>query len=240
MAHVEQAKSNSRNISRLVSCIALFFCIAIIHHYQLHRCLTTNIVNDLVEKIVKLDEDVTPPQRAYEYINGGEGVRAGFLCASSGQRNRLAAALKKGLELQAVDTNLFASDNRQREAILEAANSIRFKLDEQDDTSIGGLVSLQPGVDLAGIVKDKQHLNFMPGEGPRKVIFQTASADTPTAEATNAMELISLATPGRNSPARSAKDGARNGGKVKKIIGRGVAAAKRHKKHLKKIKENQL
>ena len=203
--------------------------------------LTTNIVDDIVEKFVRLDGDVTPPQRAHEHINGGEGVRAGFLCGTSGERNRLAAALKKGLELSAVDTTLFAPDSRQGGAILEAANSIRYKLDEQDDTSIGGRVSLVPGVELAGIVKDNQNLNFMPGEGPRKVIFQIASADTPTAEAINAMEQISLATPGKKSPASSAKDGARIGGKVKRInIGSGVAAAARKKKHLKKIKENQL
>ena len=96
--------------------------------------------------------------------------------------------------------------------------------------------SLQPGVDLVGIVKDKQHLNSMPGEGPRKVI---ASADTSTAEATKALELISLATPGRNSPARSAKDGERNGGKGK-ISGRAAAAAKRHKKQLKRRLQKQL
>ena len=53
-----------------------------------------------------------------------------------------------------------------------------------------------PGVDLAGIVKNKQHLDILPGEGPRNVIF---SVDAAAAEVTEAFQEISLATPGSES-----------------------------------------
>ena len=73
--------------------------------------LTSNIVCELVEDIVHLEEDDSDlPQRAVDYINGGVGVRVGFLCASTAQRDRIADALKKALEHRAVELNLFPSD----------------------------------------------------------------------------------------------------------------------------------
>ena len=91
-------------------------------------------------------------------------------------------------------------------------------------------MSLQPGVDLAGIVKNNQHLNSLPGEGPRNVI---ASADISTAEATEALRGITIATPGRENSARSATDGRKKDGKKKSS---GSAAEKRKMKLQKKHK----
>ena len=92
-------------------------------------------------------------------------------------------------------------------------------------------MSLQPGVDLAGIVKNNQHLNSLPGEGPRNVI---ASTETSTAEATEALKGITIATPGRENAARSAMD---KDGK-KKSSGR--AAEQRKMKLQKKHKSKRL
>ena len=70
-------------------------------------------------------------------------------------------------------------------SILEAAYTIRCHFEPHNLESIGGFVSLLPSVDLAGIVKNKQQLNFLPGEGPRNVI---ASVETSTAEAREALK----------------------------------------------------
>ena len=95
-----------------------------------------------------------------------------------------------------------------------------------------GFVSLQPGVDLPGIVKNKQHLNFLPGEGPRNVI---ASVETSTAEATEALKGITIVTPGRENTAISATDGKKDG--KKKFSGRAAEQRKlkMQKKHKAKI-----
>ena len=94
-------------------------------------------------------------------------------------------------------------------------------------------MSLQPGVDLAGIVKNKQHLNSLPGEGPHNVI---ASMETSTAEATKALKGITIATPGSENAARSATDGKKDG---KKKSSRRTAE-QRKLKLLKKHKAKRL
>ena len=187
--------------------------------------LTTNTVCDLVGESVHLDEDDYVPERAVDYTNDGVGVRVGFLCGSTAQRDRIAVALKKSLERRAVQLKLFPADNKQREAILEAAQSIRCHFEPHSHDSIGGSVSLQPGVDLVGIVKNNQHLSSLPGEGPRNVI---ASADIATAEATEALKGITIATPGTVNSSSSAKDGKKK--KDGKKNTSGGAAAKRLKK----------
>ena len=127
------------------------------------------------------------------------------------QRNEtVSRALKKALARRSVKLHLFPSDNKQQESILEAAYSIRCNFEPHNLESIGGFVSLQPGVNLAGIVKNKQDLNSLRGEGPRNVI---PSVETSTAEATEALKGITIATPGRENAARSATDGKKDGKK---------------------------
>jgi hypothetical protein len=187
--------------------------------------LTTSTVSELVEEIVRLDDDEHVPERAVDYTSDGVGVRVGFLCATTAQRDRIAVALNKSLERLAVDLKLFPADNKQREAILGAALSIQRYFEPHNLDSIGGSVSLQPGVELVGIVKHNQHLSSLPGEGPRNVI---ASADIATAEATEALKGITIATPGTVNSSSSAKDGKKK--KDGKKNTSGGAAAKRLKK----------
>ena len=94
-----------------------------------------------------------------------------------------------------------------------------------------------PGVDLAGIVKNKQHLDLLPGEGPCNVI---ASVDASTAEATEALQEISLATPGRQSDHDNATRSAMGGGKDGKMKYSGKAANDRNLKKLKKNKAKRF
>ena len=96
-----------------------------------------------------------------------------------------------------------------------------------------GFVSLKPGVNLTGIVKNKQHLNFLPGEAPRNVI---ASVETSTAEATEALKGITIATPGRKNAAGSATGGKKDG----KMKFSGRAAEQRKLKMQKKHKAKRL
>ena len=63
--------------------------------------LTSNIICELVADIVHLNDDDSLPQRAVDYTNDGVGVRVGFLCASTAQRDRITVALKKALERRA-------------------------------------------------------------------------------------------------------------------------------------------
>ena len=128
---------------------------------------------------------------------------------------------------------VITSDNKQRESILEAAYTIWCHFETHNLESIGGFISLQPGVDLAGIVKNKPHLNFLAWDGPRNVI---ASVETSTAEATKALKGITIATPGRKIAARSATDGKKDG--KKKSSGR--AAEQRKMKLQKKHKSKRL
>ena len=65
-----------------------------------------------------------------------------------------------------------------------------------------------------------------------------ASVETSTAEATEALKGITIATPGRNSSARSATDGKKRDGK-KKFSG-SAAAEKRKTKLIKKHKAKTL
>ena len=200
--------------------------------------LDAEVVMELVEDIIHLDDDATElPSRTVDYINGGPGVRVGFLCASASQRDRVAIALKKALERRAVEHTLFPLDNKQRESILEAARTIRCHFEPHNQESIGGFVSLVPGVDLAGLVKDNQHLDVQPGEGPRNVI---ASVETSTAEATEALKGITLATPGRKSSNEIAAGSATGGGKGGKKKFSGKAAEQRKLKKIKKHKSKQL
>ena len=91
-----------------------------------------------------------------------------------------------------------------------------------------------PSVYLAGIVKNNQHLDFLPGEGQRNVI---ASMDTSTAEATEALQEITIATPGRKSDHNNAAKSATGGGKNGKMKFSGKAANDRK---LKKQKAKRL
>ena len=136
-----------------------------------------------------------------------------------------------------VEHNLFPSDNKQQESILEAAYSIRCHFEDHNLESTGGFVSLLPGVDLAGIVMNKQHLDFLPGEGPRNVI---SSVDASTAEATEALQEISLAAPGRKSDHDNAIGSANGRGKDGKMKYSGKAANDRKLKKLKKNKAKRL
>ena len=130
------------------------------------------------------------------------GLRVGFLCASAAQRDRVAATLKKALERRVVELNLFPSDNKQRESILEAAYTIRCL--------------------------------FLPGEGPRNVIV---SAENSTAEATEALQGITIATPGdHDNAARSATGGGKDG----KMKFSGRAAEQRKLKMQKKHEAKRL
>ena len=88
-----------------------------------------------------------------------------------------------------------------------------------------------PGVDLAGIVKNKQHLDFLPGEGPHEVI---SSVDASTTEATEALQEISLATPARKSEHDNAMGSAKDGGKDGKMKYSGKATKDQKLKKLKK------
>ena len=69
-----------------------------------------------------------------------------------------------------------------------------------------------PDVDLTGIVKDNQHLDVMPGEGPRKIFYSVAAAED---EATEAFKEIRIAVPGsdneHDSVMGSVEDGVDNG-----------------------------
>jgi hypothetical protein len=132
------------------------------------------------------------------------------------------------VERRAVELKLFPADNKQREAILGAAQSIECHFEPHNHENIGGSVSLQPGVDLVGIIKNNQHLNSLPGEGPRNVI---ASADISTAEATEALRGITIATPGTEIFARSAEDGKKKRDGKKKTSG---SAAENRKRKLQK------
>ena len=90
---------------------------------------------------------------------------------------------------------------------------------------------------LPGVVKNKQHLDFLPGEGRRNVI---ASVDASTAEATEALQEISLATPGRKSNHDNAMRSAMGEGKDGKMIYSGKAANDRKLKKLKKNKAKKF
>ena len=165
------------------------------------------------------------------------GLRVGFLCASAAQRDRVAVALRKALERRAVELNLFPLDTKQRESILEAAYSIRCHFEPHNLETTRGFISLLPGVDLSGIVKNNQHLDFLPEEGPRNVI---ASVDTSTAEATEALQGITIVTPGRKSDHDNAARSATGGGKDGKMKFSGKAANDRKLKKPKKQKAKRF
>ena len=78
-------------------------------------------------------------------------MRLGFHCASASQQYRVTAALRKALERQAVEHNLFPSDNKQRESILEAAYSIRCHFENHNLESTGGFVGIVD-VDFEGAI----------------------------------------------------------------------------------------
>ena len=128
-------------------------------------------------------------------------------------------------------------DNKQRESILEAAYTIWCHFKPHNLESIVGFLSLLPGVDLAGIVKNKQHLDFLPGEGPRNVM---ASVDTSTAEETEALQGITIGTPGRKSAHDNAVGSATGGGKDGKMKFSGRAAEQQKLKKLKKQPAKRL
>ena len=100
-----------------------------------------NILYEIAADIVQLDDDDSElPQRAADYINGGAGVRVGFLCASGAQQDRVAAALRKALERRVVAHNLFPSDNKQGESFLEAAYSIGCHFEHHNLESTRGFI----------------------------------------------------------------------------------------------------
>ena len=154
-------------------------------------------------------DDSELPARAVDYTNGGARARVGFLCASTSQQDCATAALRKALEWCAVENNLFTLDNKQRESILKPKNSVQCHFEQLNLKNTGGFVNLLLGVDLAGIVKDNQHLDVLLGEGPHKVIFSV--------EAAEAFKEIQIVTPGSDSKhdnaKRSVKDGVDNGKK---------------------------